>query len=385
MKYFYLLWAGLKRKPLRTTFTLFSIFFSFLLFALLAATRLAFDAGVDLAGADRILVINKITLINPLPQSYGNRIAQVDGVEQVVHATWFGGYYQEEKNFFAQFPTEEEYLDIYPELLISDEERAAWVADRSGAVIGKKLADRFGWKVGDRIPVISPIWSRQDGGNTWEFNVRGIFRGDKEGVDTTYMLFHYDYLDEGRAYGDGTVGWYIVKVADPDAAPAIAERIDALFANSPNETKTSPEKAFVQGFINQVGDIGKIFVGVVTVVLFTLFLVMANTMAQGVRERSSELAVMNILGFSRKKLAGLIVAESVLLTVIGGGLAFLIAFPLIKGIAKQISGVMPAFFINREYVLLGFGLMVLLGIVSGAFPAIRALTMKNVDALRRVV
>lgn len=384
MKYLHLLWAGLRRRPLRTAFTMLSTFFAFLLFGLLAATRMAFDGGVDVADAQRLFVINKVSLIQPLPMSYGNRIAAIDGVEAVVGNSWFGGYFQEKKNFFANFAVDENYLDLYPELVIGDGERQRWNATRDGVLLGEALAQRFGWKVGDRIPLISPIYTRKDGSNTWDFEVTGIMRAGKQGVDTTYLIFHTEYLDEGRSFGEGTIGWYLLKIDDAGRAAQVGGQIDAMFANSPTETRTAPEDAFVADFARQVGDIGKIFSSIVTVVLFTLFLVTANTMAQGVRERTSELAVMNVLGFSRRKLALMLMAESVLLVLVGGGLAMLIAKPMTAAIGQSLSGFLPTFYLTTRYVLVAFALMVLLGVFSGLVPAIRALTMKNVDGLRRV-
>lgn len=387
MKYLHLLWAGLRRRPLRTLFTFLSTFFAFLLFGLLAATRMAFDGGIEVADAERLLVISKVGFLDVLPVSYGRRIEAVEGVETISGSWWFGGYHKEKRNAFPQFTADESYLDMYPELIIDAAEREAWLKDRDGALIGEALANRFGWKVGDRIPIISPIHQRKDGGHAWEFDISGIMRAGKKGVDTTYMLFHNDYLEEGRAFGQGTMGWYVVKIADTSMSAQVIGVIDGMFANSPTETKTLPEDAFVQEFVGQVGDIGKIFTGIVAVVLFTLFMVTANTMAQGVRERTSELAVMNVLGYSRRKLAGLILAEAVLLVLLGGGLAIAAALPLVAWIAgdPQIGGFFPAFYLSGKYIAIAFGLMLMLGLLSGLIPSVRALTMRNADGLRRLV
>ena len=384
MKYAHLIWAGLKRRKLRTLFTLLSTFFAFLLFGMLAATENAFQGGVEVANAERLFVMSKVSIINPLPASYRQRLETIDELEYISPSAWFGGYYQEERNFFAQFTADDSYLDMYADqLIISPEEREAWNNERTGALLGEAIANRFGWQVGDRIPIITPIYQKEDGSNTWEFTVSGIMRGANASVDTTYMLFHNEYLEEGRAFGKGTTGWYTIKVADASQSEAVANRIDDMFMNSAFETKTMPEDAWVKGFISQVGDIGKIFASIVTVVLFTLFLVTANTMAQGVRERTGELAVMNVLGFSRQKLAALMLIESVVLILIGGGLAVVAAKFVTAGLAKTLQGFLPGFFFGGDAIVLAFVLMLLLGVLSGLVPAFRALTLRNVEGLAR--
>ena len=384
MKYLHLVWAGLKRRKLRTLFTLLSTFFAFVLFGLLAATKTAFQGGIDVANAERLFVMSKVSIINPLPASYRQRLETIEEIEAISPSAWFGGYYQEEKNFFAQFSADDSYLDMYSDqLILSQEERDAWNRDRTGALLGEALANRFGWKVGDRIPIITPLYQQADGSNTWEFTISGIMRGSSEKVDTTYMLFHNEYLEEGRAFGKGTTGWYTIKVADVSQSESVAARVDEMFMNSSFETKTMPEDAWVKSFISQVGNIGKIFASIVTVVLFTLFLVTANTMAQGVRERTSELAVMNVLGFSRQKLAALMMTESIVLILIGGSLAVLVAVFLSKGMAAQLQGFLPGFYFGPDAIALAFGLMLLLGVLSGLVPAFRALTMRNIEGLAR--
>jgi len=386
MKYLPLVWANLKRKPLRLIFTLSSVLIAFLLFGYLAAIRAAFDSGVEVAGADRLIMIDKISLINLLPMAYEARIEAVDGVTEAVSATWFGGYYQEPKNFFAQFPTDpESYLRVYPEIAVSDDQRAAWLADRTGALIGRIVADRFGWKPGDRIPVTSPIWMNKDGSNTWEFNVSGIFDAGKKGFDTSNILFHHKYFEEARAQGSGMIGWYIISVENPDRATEIAARLDAMFANSPNETKTSTEATFLQGFADQVGDIGAIFTAIVAVVFFTLLLVAGNTMAQSVRERTGDFAIMNIFGFRRSRLAMLVVGESVVLALIGGLTGLGLAKLAVAVGGDPTGGFLPAFFIPDEALLTGVALVVLLGVIAGLLPAIQTLRQDNLEAIRKVI
>lgn len=373
------------RKKVRTVFTLLSVFIAFLLFGYLAAIKNAFIGGIELAGVDRLVLLNKISLINPVPEAYKNQIARTEGVVSVTPASWFGGYYQDQRNFFAQFPVEpEEYLDMYPEISISEEVRRAWLADRGGALIGRALADRFGWKAGDKIPIITPIWQNKDGDESWDFNISGVFDAGVEGFDTTYMIFHYDYFNEGRAWGHGQVGWYIIRIDDPDRLADIALQIDALFANSAYETKTSSEKEFMRGFVNQVGDIGAIFSAIVSVVLFTLFLVTGNTMAQSVRERTQDLAIMKVLGYSRGRILRLVLSESVLIAVLGGGFGLAVAWVLVTLGGDPTKGLFPAFIFTRQDIVVGGMLVLVVGLVSGALPAMQGFRHSNVEALRKV-
>ncbi|MEL7448646.1 MAG: FtsX-like permease family protein [Pseudomonadota bacterium] len=386
MKYLPLIWHNMFRRRLRTVVTVLSVTIAFLLFGFLTAIRSGLEGGVEVAGVDRLIMVDRVAIINPLPLSYRNRIVATKGVSAVTHATWFGGYYQDKRNFFAQFPVEpESYLEMYPEVVLPQAQRAAWLADRGGAVIGRALADRFGWKVGDRIPIITPIWSRRDGQAAWDFTIRGIFDAGKEGFDTTNMLFHYEYLNEGRAFGNGLVGWYIIQIDDPDQVATMSAALDALFANSSSETKTSSEATFLQGFADQVGDIGAIFTAIVAVVFLTLLLISGNTMAQSVRERTSDLAVMATLGFSRWRIASLVVIEAMLISLIGGGLGLGLAWLAVTVGGDPTSGYLPAFFIAPQYMVLGVGLVVLLGLFSGVLPAWQAVRLRDVDALRRTV
>ncbi len=385
MKFLPLVTASLKRRKIRTLFTFLSIFVAFFLFAYLAAIRSAFVGGVEVAGIDRMIMTDKVSLINLLPESYGQRIAATEGVADVVAATWFGGYFQEQRNFFAQFPVDPEgYLRIYPEIQVSEEQRAAWLADRQGALIGKALAERFGWQVGERIPVTSGIWQNKEGNRTWQFNISGIFDG-KEGVDTSGMFFHYEYFDESRAFGNGLVGWYIIRVDNPDELDAVAARLDAQFANSPNETKTASEKEFLQGFANQVGDIGAIFTAIVAVVFFTLLLIVTNTMAQSVRERTSDLAIMNILGFPRQGLVAIVIGESLFLSILGGALGLTLAWLAVTFGGDPTNGFLPTFFIDPADLVTGAVIIILMGFAAGAIPAWQALGIRSVEALRRVI
>jgi putative ABC transport system permease protein len=273
---------------------------------------------------------------------------------------------------------------MYPEFILPKEQLQAWLADREGAVVGRWTAERYGWQVGDRVPIQATIYRKKDGSSTWEFNIVGIYDGAKDGTDTTQFLFRYDYFDEARIWGQGIVGWYLVKIADPEAAPQVASRIDALFANSPNETKTETEKALAQGFADQVGNIGAMITAIVTAVFFTMLLVAGNTMAQAVRERTGELAVLKTLGYTNRQVLALVLGESLFLTVLGGGLGLGIAALFISLGGDPTGGFLPIFYFPGRDVALGIALIVALGLAAGALPSRQATRLRIVDALRRV-
>lgn len=379
MQYLYLIWRNLMRKKIRTTLTVLSIFIAFVLFGVLVAIKTAFGAGVDLVGLDRMITIHKVSLIQLLPRSYKNKIAGVEGVSVVSHGTWFGGVYQDPKNFFAQIAVDPETLfEVYPEMHLPAEQADAWKRNRTGALVGKTTAQRFGWKLGDRIPIQGTIW-RLDGDAPWEFTIDAIYDADK-GFDNTQFFFHHEYLAEGTGV-DGLVGWYILRIEDPDRSAVIAGDVDRLFANSTAETKTSTEKAFVQGFANQAGNIGAIVAGVVTVVFFTLLLVAGNTMAQSVRERTGELGVLKTLGFTDSQVMGMVLGESFLLALLGGG----IGLGLVTWLTWSFDlggAVLPTLYLPPKSIALGVFLIAAMGFFAGVLPAMRALRLEIVDALR---
>jgi putative ABC transport system permease protein len=385
MKYFFVLWSNLRRRRLRTAVTIGMVMAAFLLFGLLAAVNLAFGLGAEVAGADRLVTINRVSLIQPLPLSYLGRIEQIPGVENVAQAVWFGGIYQDPKNFFPQIAVDpERYFGMYPELQLPEEQMKAWLADRTGAVVGRTTANRFGWKIGDRIPIQGTYMTKEDGSRTWEFNLVGIYDGAERSTDTTQFFLRYDYLEEARQYGKGLVGWYVVRVNDPDQAVTIAEAIDSRFANSSHETRTSTEKAFASAFASQVGDIGAIVRIIVTVVFFIILLVVGNTIAQAVRERTSELAVLKTLGFTNGKVLALVLAESLLVALLGALLGLAFAYPLVAGVGMALKAFLPVFYIPAADFAIGFGLAVALGLAAGILPAVGAMRLPIVEALRRV-
>ncbi len=384
MKYFGLIWRNVWRKKIRTSLTILSIFVAFLLFALLAAISYAFKGGEDVADAERLIVIDKVSLINTLPMSYLNRIASTDSVQSVTHASWFGGYYQEPRNQFGQFPTDPySYFSMYPELQLPQEQLDAWVKNRTGAVIGREIAETYGIEVGDRIPLQATIWTKADGGRTWEFDIEGIFSSSEPRGSSAFMLFHYDYFDEARAFGQGSVGWYILRVK-PGADPVqVANAIDAQFANSPSETKTSTEAAFAQSFAKQFGNIALIVTLILGAVFFTLLLVSGNTMSQSVRERISELAVLKTLGFSNGSVLGIVLSESVLIMLMGGLLGLGFGWLVVQGVSQAMGAFLPGVFLSPGAAVTALAIMLAAGIVAGIFPALKAMRLSIVDALAK--
>jgi putative ABC transport system permease protein len=384
MKYLHLIWSNLKRKKLRTLLTLLSILVAFLLFGYLSAIEKALNAGISIAGANRLVVRHKVSLIQLLPETYAARMAEMPGVSAVIHSTWFGGIYQDPKNWFGQMPVDPKgFIDMYPEYLLPEAEQKAWIETRTGAIAGRKLAQRFGWKIGDRIPIQATIWTQQGGNRTWEFDLVGIYDGKEKNTDTTGFFFRYDYFDEARAFGKGQVGWYVVRVKDPSQAEAVAKKIDDEFANSPAETKAETEGAFVQAFAKQIGDIGKIMTAILSAVFFTILLVAGNTMAQAIRERTEELGVLKALGFKNGQVMVLVLAESCLISVLGGFLGLGLAWLLVSA-GDPTGSAFPIFYFPTSKLVLGVVLALLLGLVTGILPAMQAMRLRIAEALRRM-
>jgi putative ABC transport system permease protein len=383
MRFLHLIFSNLKRRKLRTILTVLSIFVAFLLYGLLCTIKEAFTAGVTMAGADRLIVRHKVSLIMNLPVTYETRMERIPGVDAAMHWTWFNGIYQDEpKNFFGSFPVvPEELFSIYPEYVVPQDQKQAWLKTRTGAVVGRTLVDRFKWKIGDRVQLRSPIWPRK-GDQAWEFEIVGIYDGEKKTTDTSGFFFRYDYFDEARSYGEGLVGWYVVRVADVARTSEIAKAIDAEFANSPYETKAEPEGAFAQGFVQQMGNIGTILVAILTAVFFTILLVVGNTMAQSVRERIGELGVLKAMGFSNGLVLVLVLAESCLLAA-AGGLTGLGAAWLFAAGGSPVPAMLPVFYLPVQFLAIGVALVFGLGIFAGFFPALQAMRLRIAESLRR--
>jgi putative ABC transport system permease protein len=384
MKYFPLVWANLKRRKLRTALTVLTIMVAFTLFGFLAAIKQALTGGVSISGANRLITRHRVSIIQLLPESYKARMERIPGVSGATHFTWFGGAYQDSKQFFPQMPVEPAtFLDLHPEFLLPAAQKEAWLRTRTGAIVGKKTAERFGWKPGDRVPIRSNIWPKQDGSFVWEFDIVGIYSGREAGTDTTQLFFRYDYFDEARGGLKGSVGWYAVRVKNPAESAEVALAIDREFENSAAETKTETEGAFAQGFANQVGNISLITASILGAVFFTILLVTGNTMGQAVRERIGELGMLKAIGFSNTQVLLLVLAESTLIAVLGGGLGLLLGWILTSG-GDPTGGLLPLFFFPPRDLIFGIVLCVLLGLVTGLLPAWQAMRLRVADALRRI-
>ncbi len=382
MKHLPLVWRNLFRKKTRTFFTLMTIIVSFVLFAFLMAVRGAFSMGVEVASAERLMLMHKVSLLQLLPISYESQIRSTPGVELATHSTWFGGTYQEKTAPFAIMAVDPEpFMKVFPEFKVSPDEVKNWLADRQGVIIGRDTATRMNLKVGDRLPINGTIW-RPKQGDTWFFNISGIYDGEPT-VDKTTMYFRYDYLDENRRGAFGQVGWYAIKIADPNRSTEIARAIDLQFENSSAETKTSPEKAWMQGFANQIGDIGFMMALILTAVLFIMLIVTANTMAQSVRERTMELAVLKTLGFSNGLVLTMVLFESIVMAIVGGALGLGLGWLAVTTVGGFATAFLPVFAIGARDLILGAVLCLTLGTLSGLMPATSAMRLRITDALRR--
>jgi len=387
MRFLMIVWRNLLRRKFRTFFTMGAIFFAFLLFGVLMAIRSAFSMGVEMAGQGRLMVIDKVSIINPLPASYEARIKQVPGVTDTTHANWFGGYYQDVRNQFATFAVDpESWLRIYSkEFELPEDQKKAFFADRTGAIVGLDTARKYGFKVGQKIPVQGTIYRRPDGG-PWEFTIDGIYDSKIKGADKTNLIFNYQFLRETIPEQSGMrdrYNWYVFTIDNPDRAPEIAAKLDGMFANSPSETKTNTEKAFVSDWAKQVGDIGKIMMGIVGMAMFTILLVAGNTMAQAIRERTNELAVLKTLGFSERLILMLVLLESVAIALVGGGIGLVLSYVFITYSGDPTHGLLPAFYFPVPQLIAGVGLVLGLGLAAGLLPAWQASRLRIVDALRR--
>jgi putative ABC transport system permease protein len=386
VRFFPLVWYSLRRRTLRTLLTLLSVVVAFALFGVLMAIRAAFSAGITVGGAERLVMLDKVSMINALPLRYRAQIAAVPGVVGVSHANWFGGIYQDPRNDFARFAVDaESWLRVHPELLVPERQQQAWLADRTGALVGVDTARRFGWHLGDRVPLQGTIYRRPDGG-PWEFTIDAVYDTADGTADRTQFFFHQQFLNDTlspRAYGRDEVTFYVIKVADPRESPQVAARLDALFAGSSPQTKTATEKAFVSSFANQVGDIGAIMLAIAGAVLFAILMVTGNTMAEATRERTSELAVLKTLGYGDVRIVALVLAESCLIAIAGGGLGLGLALAGIAQVGDPTSGLLPPIRLPSGDVVRGLGLIVGLGLTAGLLPALQARRLRIVDALRR--
>jgi len=384
VRYLPLLSAQLFRKKTRTVLTVLSVLVAFLLFGLLEAVQVAFESGADSADAKRLLTTARYSIIEPLPMSYAPRIERVAGVVGVAYADWFGAKYQNESNAFAVFVVDPaRYLDMYPEFEITPAQREAFVKTRTGAVAGKRLADRYGWKVGQRLPIASEIHAKSDGSLNWEFDLVGIFDAEDPAVraNTEVVLINVAQFDEARQFGKGKTGWYIIRIADVNQAKAVSADIDRTFMNSPDETKTAPEKEFALGFAKQIGDMGALVTRILLAVFFTILILTGNTMAQSIRERIPELAILKTLGFSNTAVTALVLGEAALLFVIGAGLGMLAAVSLLPALNGATGGRFPPLFVEAATWAWAAGVALALALAVGLPPALRVHRLRIVDAL----
>ena len=383
MKYINLVLKSARRSRRRTALTMMSVAIAVFLFAALRAVLDGFDAVAAASSSTRVVTIRSTSMIFSMPSSHVEAIKATPGVEEVSYANWFGGIYKDPKNFFGQFGVEpESYLRMYPEAILSPEERKAFLDDRTGCIVGDGLAKKYGWHLGDRIvlqPGI-PIYGTQD----YTFTIRGIYRAGSSAIDNQSMMFHWKYLDE-RSLEKGQVGWIVTRVADPDRAAQIAGDIDRQFANSPYETKTDTEKAFSASFAKMLGNLNLLIGSVALAVVITTLFVAGNTMAMSVRERTTEIAVMRTLGFPAATIFALVVGEGLFVAIIGGGLGALFARLVVNGeYLGMTGGFIPAFGVGNRNVVVGLGLSALIGVLAALIPATMASRLRIVDALRRV-
>ncbi len=379
MKFLHMILVNLRRKRLRTILTVGSFAAALFLFGLLVIINQSLDQGTSTAGANRLVVRNRVSIIMPLPFAYRDRIKRIPGVKEVTFLVWFGGVYQDRKNFFANMAIESKSMRrVYPEYVIPEDQWKEFIKDRQGCIVGKDLAKRFDWKLGDRVPLEGTIWR-----GTWEFNVRCIYDVEEADMAASDFWFHYDYLEEQRPFFKGTVGWYTVLVDDPANAALAAKTIDEHFTNSPYETKTQTEKAFLTGFANQIGNIRLLLLSVGAVVFFTLLLVTGNTMAIAIRERTVELAVLKTLGFPDTVVLRLVVIESLVIAALGGALGLILVKLLTLG-GDPTGGLLTSFYLPPAAMLIGFALALLSGVIIGVVPGLSAMRLRIVDALRKV-
>ncbi|MEL4893565.1 FtsX-like permease family protein [Xanthomonas protegens] len=382
MKYFSLIWAQLFRSKTRTVLTLFSVIVAFLLFGLLDSVRVAFTAGGSVEGVNRLVVASRLSITQSLPVRLEAQIRSVPGVRDVTYAMWFGGIYKDPKDFFPNFSVAPNFFDVYSEYEMPPEQLKAFRDTRTGAAVGEALAKKNGWKVGDVIPLQATIFPR-GGSNDWPLELKAIFRAkDRANVQAeNQLMMNWKYFDESNDYIKGKVSWYTVRLDNPEHASRVAQAIDALSANSDHETKSQTESAFQQAFVKQFADIGLIVTSIMGAVFFTLVLLTGNTMAQAVRERIPELATLKTLGFQDRTVLTLVIVESVLLIVLGGLLGMALAAAAIPVLASASRGALPVHAVPLQTWLIGAALMLVIGVVVGLLPALRAQRLKIVDAL----
>jgi len=373
---------SLFRKKTRAILLILSIMTAFLIFGALASIDRVLNSSEELSRADRLVTVNKINFTQTMPFAYWGRVQNVDGVQAVTHASWFGGYYQDVRNFVQAFAADiDSYLEVYPELEIPADQRAALSERRDCVAVGADLAEQYGWSVGDRFPLSSNIWRQQDGSSAWDVEVCAIMTITEQELPTNYLLMQYDYYNEALAFNRDQIGWMILLTGDPALNDVVSERIDSLFANSPAETETTTEAAFSQAFVEQVGNRGLILSLVVSAALNTILMIVGTTMVMAINERTKEVGVMKTLGFSSTRIFTHVLSESVLLSLVGGLLGLGLAVLLLGGIAEVAGGQLPGLGVGQETWIQALGLMIAFGLITGFVPALNAMRLNIVDAL----
>ena len=380
-----LIGKNLFRKKLRAALMLVSILIAFLIFGVLAGFERAFNAGEDVAAADRLVVVNKINFTQPLPIAYFNRVRGIEGVRQVTHFNWFGGYYQEPKNFLIVMAVEPEtYMQVYDDQInIPADARQAFLRERPGALVGETMLKKWGWKVGDRVPIMSNIFTQKNGARTWDFTIVGTFTGRKPNVDTNFMVFHHQYFNETQTLSKDLIGWMALNTTSPSANDRVAKTIDQMFANSFYETSTDTEKAFNKAFAAQLGNIGLMVALVVGAAFATILMIVGNTMVMAVRERTREIGVLKTLGFSGGRILRLVLGESVLLALLGGMPGIAMAWLFAAAMETRVGNFIPGFAVTPGIALTAVALMLALGLATGLIPAINAMRLNIATALGR--
>jgi putative ABC transport system permease protein len=388
-----LLLLNLWRKPARTLLTVFGVSAALFLFCFLEAVLTSFQAGVNMADASRLVVQHKESIVFELPMSYRSLIEQTEAVTGVAAATWFGALSQEpgpdgkkREEFFAQFATDlERYLALYPELRVPPEQLQELLNDRMGCLLGVKIAQRLRKQVGDRLVLRSTIWTQHNGSSLWEFTVRALYTTDSPTVDQTMMLFHLQRFDEARQFGRGSVGAYMLGIADPGRSAEIAAAIDARFANSPYETRTMTEKAFNLQFVSMLGNFQLLLRSIGSAVVLTMLLVSANTMMMSARERTREMGILKAIGFNDGHVFLLLIGEALALSLLGALVGVGLAWLLANGLHfNPRPDFFPVFYLANESILAALGVATLTGFLSGLVPALTGLRLKATEALRSV-
>ncbi len=373
---------SLFRKKTRAILLILSIMTAFLIFGALASIDRVLNSSEELSRADRLVTVNKINFTQTMPFAYWGRVEGVDGVQAVTHASWFGGYFQDVRNFVQSFVVDmDSYLVVYPELELPADQRAALAERRDCVAVGADLAEQYEWSVGDRFPLSSNIWRQQDGSSAWDVEVCAILTTEDEDLPTNYLLMQYDYYNEALAFNRDQIGWMIMLTGDPAINDEVSQRIDDMFANSPAETETTTEAAFSQAFVEQLGNIGLILSLVVSAAFATILMIVGATMVMAINERTKEVGVMKTLGFSSSRIFTHVLSESVLLSLVGGLLGLGAAVLLLSGIAQVAGGQLPGLGVGRDTWIQAFGLMIAFGLVTGFVPALNAMRLKIVDAL----